>query len=72
MESKIRNLRNISINLEGTLKRQRKIQSELRNTVRKTKQALTQATIELSLKEKTLQRYKVTKLRQDEDNYNLQ
>merc|ERR1711954_385204 len=72
MESKIRNLRNISVNSEGKLKHQLNIQTGLRNTVRKTKQALTQATIELSLKEKTLQRYKITKSRQDEDNHNLQ
>ena len=72
MENKIRYLRNISIDLERTLKNQHKMQSGLRNTVRKTKQALTQATIELSLKDKALQRYKITKSRQDEDNYNLQ
>ncbi|HAO14668.1 MAG TPA: hypothetical protein DDE71_03775 [Tenacibaculum sp.] len=33
---------------------------------------MTQATIDLNLKEKTLQKHRATKLRLDEDNYNLQ
>ena len=76
MENRMRNLKNISINLRGTVEYQltkhQHIKTELQDTVRRTKQALTQATIELSLKEKTLQRYKITKSRQDEDNHNLQ